>query len=64
MEDEQKPKSWVHYAWNILFVVFYPFLLTFSILFTGIVWFFSALSRVLFKILSSFSRHESKNIPE
>jgi hypothetical protein len=61
----QKPKStWLHYAWNILFALFYPFLLTFSILFTGIVWFFSALSRLLFKILSSFSRHESENISE
>jgi len=61
-EDQDKPKSvLLQYAWNVLFALFYPFLITFSLLFTGIVWVFSGVSQVLFKLLSSI---QSKNTPD
>ncbi len=63
MEKQHVPKSgWKHYAWNILFALFYPFLLTFSLIFTGIVWIFSGISQILFKVLSSISQKEKEDI--
>gem|GEM_PF-2316501 len=65
MKEEQKPKSiLLRYIWNVVFALFYPFLVTFSLLFTGIVWLFSGCSQLLFKFLSSLSTQESRKLPE
>lgn len=36
--------------WNFLFVIFYPIITTFSLLFMGVIWFFSTISKVLRRI--------------
>lgn len=36
--------------WNVLFVISYPIITSFSLLFMGIIWFFSTLSRLLNRI--------------
>ena len=54
--DLQPKSAFLHYAWNVLFALFYPVLVTFSLLFTGIVWVLSGFSRLLFRLLSAVGR--------
>jgi hypothetical protein len=48
------------FLWNCLFVISYPIITSFSLIFMGIIWFFSSISQVLSKISPSKTGFEIK----
>jgi hypothetical protein len=54
-DHEAPDRTFLWWVWNIFFTVMYPVLATFSLLFTGLLVLFSFISRILFKVLDSFS---------
>jgi hypothetical protein len=58
MPHQEFPKpadSLLKKVWYVLFILLYPVLITFSLLFTGILLVFSGLSKLLFKLIQLFS---------
>ncbi len=55
MSEDSRP-SFVYYAWQIFFALMYPILVTFSLIFTGILLLFSGLSRLLIAVASFFAK--------
>jgi hypothetical protein len=49
-----------YWIWNIFFVISYPFMVAFSMLFTVVLWIFSSLSILLTKIFKIFSPPKNK----
>ncbi len=47
--DSTEDKSFLKTLWNVAFIIFYPIITLFSLIFTGIIFVFSALSRLLTK---------------
>jgi hypothetical protein len=47
LPDEDKPKSWLDKVWMGFFILMYPILMTFSLLFTGLLLVFSTLSKLV-----------------
>ena len=45
--------SIVKFLWNVLFVIFYPLITTFSLIFVGILYVFSSLSKLVSRISAS-----------
>ena len=69
MPHQEFPKptdSLAKKIWYVFFILLYPVLVTFSLLFTGILLLFSGLSKLLFKLIQLFSakpesaKHDSK----
>ncbi len=52
MTDKPSYSKLRRYAWNVLFAVLYPFLVTFSLVFTAILWVFSGLSSLIVRLAS------------
>lgn len=52
MIDKPSYPKFRRYAWNVLFALMYPFLVTFSLLFTAILWVFSGLSSLIVRLAS------------
>ncbi len=48
-------RTFAWWVWQFFFVLMYPALITFSLLFTAILWFFSTLSRALTWVFKKFS---------
>ena len=46
----KRPLSFLQILWNIVFTLFYPILIAFSLLFVGMVWVFSMLSGLISKL--------------
>ena len=46
----KRPLSFLQILWNIVFTLFYPILIAFSLLFVGMVWIFSMLSGLISKL--------------
>jgi hypothetical protein len=51
---EPRKRTLADWLWLILFSAMYPVLISFSLLFTGILWIFSGLSRVTAWIIRQF----------
>jgi hypothetical protein len=57
MPHQEFPKpadSLAKKIWYVFFILLYPVLITFSLLFTGILLLFSGLSKLLFKLIQLF----------
>lgn len=54
-ENNNTSNSFLKKAWYLFFILLYPVLVTFSLVFTGILFLFSGISKVIFKIVSMFS---------
>ena len=52
MTDKPSYPKFRHYAWNVLFALLYPFLVTFSLVFTAILWVLSNLSSLIMRLAS------------
>jgi hypothetical protein len=58
MPQASQPPVILKYLWNVLFTIFYPALVVFSLIFTGILLLFSNISRLAFAIIKLFSKKE------
>jgi hypothetical protein len=56
MSQTSQPPVILKHLWNVLFAIFYPALVVFSLLFTGILLVFSNLSKLVFAIIRLFSK--------
>ncbi len=52
LPGEDKPKSWLDKVWVGFFILMYPILMTFSLLFTGLLLVFSTLSKLISWVVS------------
>jgi len=52
MTDKPSYPKFRRYAWKVLFALLYPFLMTFSLLFTAILWVFSGISSIIVRLAS------------
>jgi hypothetical protein len=69
MPHQEFPKSsdsLLKKVWYVFFILLYPVLITFSLLFTSILLLFSGLSKLLFKLIQLFSAKPAsvKNEPK
>lgn len=59
--ENQSSSSVLKKIWYGLFILIYPIIITFSLVFTGILLLFSTLSKLIFKIISLFSKNSEPN---
>jgi ABC-type dipeptide/oligopeptide/nickel transport system permease component len=45
-------------AWNVVYAIFYPIIMTFTLIFSGITYLFSLLSKLLYAIFSAFEKKQ------
>jgi hypothetical protein len=62
MPQTSEPPIILKRLWNVLFTAFYPVLVVFSLIFTGILLLFSNLSRLAFAIIKLFSKKNSQEV--
>jgi hypothetical protein len=60
MSQTSQPPVFVKHLWNVLFALFYPALVVFSLLFTGLLLLFSNLSRLAFAVIKLFSKKKGQ----
>ena len=56
-QQNSEKKSFIYYLAKVLLILSYPFTAVFSIVFTGVLLFFSKISILIFKILQKFDRN-------
>lgn len=54
-ESNTSSDSLLKKVWYIFFILLYPILITFSLVFTGILLVFSGISKIIFKLIHLFS---------
>ncbi len=50
------PKTFLYYVWQVFFVLIYPSLAIFGALYASLVWVLSMFSRLIFWLISKFSK--------
>jgi hypothetical protein len=63
MSQLSQPPAILKHLWNVVFAIFYPALVVFSLAFTGILLVFSNLSRLVFGIIKLFSKKDPQSTP-
>ena len=62
MSQISQPPVILKHLWNVLFALFYPVLVIFSLVFTGILLVFSNLSRLAFAIIRLFGKKDAQEL--
>ncbi|MBC7920030.1 MAG: hypothetical protein H7Z75_02975 [Ferruginibacter sp.] len=60
---EQPPDSWDKKVWFGFFILMYPILITFSLVFTGTLWLFSLLSKGISVLANRLGRRADRPKP-
>ena len=56
-QQSEENKTFIYYLAKVILVITYPFTGLFSLIFTGVLLFFSKISVLIFKILQKFDRN-------
>jgi hypothetical protein len=54
----------IKHIWNVIFVIIYPVITTFSLIFVGVIFFFSTLSKLIARIPAPVIKHKESEEPQ